>query len=59
MSQTIISRFVSQSDAGGLPAPSVSKSAGDDDLKGSKRLWLFNSEDLCEDRWIEFDVLND
>ncbi len=33
--------------------------AGDDRLKGSKQLWLFNPENLSEDRWIEFEPLKD
>ncbi len=35
------------------------KQAGDDRLKGSKQLWLFNPENLNEDRWIEFESLKD
>src|SRR5690606_3122720 len=32
---------------------------GDERLKGSKQLWLFNPENLSEDRWIEFEMLKD
>jgi transposase len=32
---------------------------GDERLKGSKQLWLFNPENLSEDRWIEFETLKD
>ncbi len=32
---------------------------GDDRLKGSKQLWLFNPENLSDDRWIEFSTLKD
>ena len=32
---------------------------GDDRLKGSKHLWLFNPENLSDDRWIEFETLKD
>ena len=35
------------------------KQAGDDRLKGSKHLWLFNPENLSEERWIEFETLKD
>jgi transposase len=35
------------------------KQTGDERLKGSKQLWLFNPENLNEDRWIEFEVLKD
>lgn len=35
------------------------KQAGDDRLTGSKQLWLFNPENLNEDRWIEFEALKD
>lgn len=35
------------------------KSVGDDRLTGSKQLWLFNPENLSEDRWIEFEALKD
>jgi transposase len=35
------------------------KQAGDDRLTGSKQLWLFNPENLSEDRWIEFETLKD
>lgn len=30
---------------------------GDDSLKGTKHLWLFNVENITEDRWMEFDRL--
>jgi transposase len=33
------------------------KQASDDRLKGSKQLWLFNPENLSDDRWIEFEAL--
>ena len=33
--------------------------ADDDRLKGTKQLWLFNPENMSEDRWIEFDALKD
>jgi len=33
--------------------------ADDDRLKGSKQLWLFNPENLSDDRWIEFEKLKD
>lgn len=35
------------------------KQAGDDRLSGSKQLWLFNPENLSDDRWIEFEALKD
>ena len=35
------------------------KSAGNDTLTGSKQLWLFNPENMSEDRWIEFEALKD
>ncbi len=35
------------------------KRTGDDRLKGSKQLWLFNPENLSDDRWIEFETLKD
>jgi transposase len=35
------------------------KQKGDDRLTGSKPLWLFNPENLSEDRWIEFETLKD
>jgi len=31
--------------------------ADDDRLKGTKQLWLFNPENISEDRWIEFETL--
>ena len=37
----------------------VLKQADDDRLKGSKQLWLFNPENLSEERWIEFEALKD
>lgn len=33
--------------------------ADDDRLKGTKPSWLFNPENMSEDRWIEFDTLKD
>jgi transposase len=33
--------------------------ADDDRLKGTKQLWLFNPENMSEDRWIEFETLKD
>jgi len=33
--------------------------AGDDRLKGSKHLWLFNPENLSDERWIDFEALKD
>ena len=35
------------------------KKDGDERLKGSKQLWLFNPENLGEDRWIEFEALKE
>ena len=35
------------------------RQAGDQRLTGSKQLWLFNPENLSEDRWIEFEALQD
>jgi transposase len=35
------------------------RQAGDQRLTGSKQLWLFNPENLSEDRWIEFEALKD
>lgn len=35
------------------------KKEGDERLTGSKQLWLFNPENLTEDRWIEFEALKD
>lgn len=32
-------------------------SLGDDTLKGSRQLWLFNVENVSEERWMEFDRL--
>jgi transposase len=32
-------------------------SAGDDTLKGSRQLWLFNPENLTDARWMEFEKL--
>ncbi len=33
--------------------------AGDDRLTGSKQLWLFNPENISDDRWLEFETLKD
>lgn len=33
--------------------------AGDERLKGSKQLWLFNPENIREDRWMDFEALKD
>ena len=35
------------------------KREGDERLKGSKQLWLFNPENLSEKRWLEFEPLKD
>jgi len=35
------------------------RKAGDQRLTGSKQLWLFNPENLSEDRWLEFEALKD
>ena len=35
------------------------KQAGDDRLTGSKQLWLFNPENISDDRWLEFETLKD
>ena len=35
------------------------RQVGDQRLTGSKQLWLFNPENLSEDRWIEFEALKD
>lgn len=35
------------------------KQAGDERLKGSKQLWLFNPENLSDDCWMEFEPLKD
>lgn len=35
------------------------KSEGDQTLTGTKQLWLFNPENMSENRWIEFDTLKD
>lgn len=35
------------------------KALRDDRLKGSKQLWLFNPENMSDDRWIEFEALKD
>lgn len=35
------------------------RQTGDQRLTGSKPLWLFNPENLSEDRWIEFETLKD
>lgn len=37
----------------------VLKKVGDDRLTGSKQLWLFNPDNMSEDRWIEFEALKD
>lgn len=33
------------------------RSEGDERLKGSKQLWLFNPENLSDDQWQEFELL--
>ena len=33
--------------------------SGDETLKGSKQLWLFNPENLSEEKWIKFEPLKD
>lgn len=33
------------------------KQSGDERLKGSKQLWLFNPENISDDRWLEFEAL--
>jgi transposase len=33
------------------------RSVGDERLKGSKQLWLFNPENLSNDQWLEFEPL--
>jgi len=35
------------------------KITGDERLTGSKHLWLFNPENLSEERWLEFKTLKD
>jgi transposase len=35
------------------------KNTGDQRLKGSKQLWLFNPENISDDRWLEFAVLKE
>jgi transposase len=35
------------------------KQAGDETLKGTKQLWLFNPENLREEKWLEFQPLKD
>lgn len=35
------------------------KLSGDNRLAGSKQLWLFNPENLSDDRWLEFENLKD
>jgi transposase len=35
------------------------KQAGDERLTGSKQLWLFNPENISDDRWLEFETLKD
>ena len=37
----------------------VLRKEGDDRLTGSKQLWLFNVENLDEDRWLDFETLKD
>ncbi len=32
---------------------------GDDRLKGSKQMWLYNPENLSDERWLEFEPLKD
>ena len=35
------------------------KTTGDERLTGSKQLWLFNPENLNDERWLEFETLKD
>ena len=35
------------------------KKAGDDRLTGSKQFWLFNPENMSDDRWLKFEALKD
>ena len=35
------------------------KQSGDERLTGSKQLWLFNPENMSDDRWLEFEALKD
>ncbi len=35
------------------------KKSGDDRLTGSKQLWLFNPENMSNERWLEFETLKD
>lgn len=35
------------------------QAAGDESLKGSKQLWLFNVENLSEDQWLAFEPLKE
>jgi transposase len=35
------------------------KKTGDERLTGSKQLWLFNPENIRDDRWLEFEALKD
>lgn len=35
------------------------KKAGDERLTGSKQLWLFNLENIHDDRWLAFEALKD
>lgn len=35
------------------------KKSGDDRLTGSKQLWLFNPENMSDERWLEFETLKD
>jgi transposase len=35
------------------------KKDGDERLTGSKQLWLFNPENISDDRWLDFETLKD
>jgi len=35
------------------------KQEGDERLTGSKQLWLFNPENISDDRWLDFEALKD
>jgi transposase len=35
------------------------KKEGDERLTGSKQLWLFNPENISDDRWLDFEALKD
>lgn len=35
------------------------KQTGDESLKGTKQLWLFNPENLSEEKWLDFQALKD